>query len=147
MDTRAFTNLLDHALAVNRDMRKAHVEHRQYLSATQYAREFCTVQLDIGRAVGKSTYIAQHAEPSDMVICSNYNSMWHFERITLGYRAKFELATLDNFRNPERFRGRRQSDLRRTIWIDDASYATERDLAIIYETLAGHPSQTFVLLG
>lgn len=109
-----------------------------------FAREFCTVCVDVGRAVGKTTYIINNAEPWDLIIVHNEHMARHVE---CNQPMCCKVLTVDQMLHTNSWRGIGIAGFPRTIWIDDASRIAQRQIDKIYHTLATHPSQTFILLG
>jgi len=110
---------------------------------SEYAREFCTVAISLGRATGKTKFILNNARPWDIIITSIEPER---RRLQQDY-VQCEVLTANDFRHdPYLWRGRKPITPR-TIYIDEASRLDPRALDVIYEVLAQHPDQTFVLLG
>jgi hypothetical protein len=71
MDYQKFEKLVEDAIALNellrRDLEPARIE---YLGDWRYAREHCTVRIDVGRHCGKTEYIKRRALAEDVIVCS-----------------------------------------------------------------------------
>ena len=66
-----FNGICENAIALNKRMREAHPELKQMVSAIAYLNDFCTVAIDLGRGVGKTKFIMDHATADDLIVCSN----------------------------------------------------------------------------
>ena len=134
------------AVAANKENRRRFGDRfKSSLPPTQYAIEFCTVTINIGRAAGKTTYIKDNAKPWDLVICHSYVSMQYMMRGELpgiGYPA----MTIEEYVYRNRHRGQQQHTPR-VIYIDEASHISRRELDELYMVVPKHPAQTFILLG
>ena len=145
-----YSELLDAAISVNKQNRAGKLTVRGIpdyhgMSRVQYASEFCTVKLDIGRGVGKTKYIADHARPWDVVVIPN--TIWRRDGI-FGHAAdrNILIVTGEEVERGDRWRGC-HDQVPRTIYIDEVEGISPRQLDAVYYTFAHHPDQTFILLG
>ena len=135
-----YPELVDAAIAANLANRKAGTDIAEFMGIANYLREFATVRIDIGRAVGKTKYIIDHARPWDIIVVPN--------RCTLDscYRTSCCPVFVANGSYAfDRLRGRRLAP--RIIYVDEPGHIDQRNLRELYHTFAAHPDQTFVLLG
>lgn len=137
--------IVDAAIAVNVANRNKFRDVSSGMTRIQYAREFGTVAINLGRGAGKTRYIKTHARPWDVIIAPTVRMLESLD----GRDAACATFVAEDFSFPgHRFRGMRPRQLAaRTIYIDNASSIDRRTLDSIYETLAFYPEQTFVLLG
>jgi len=146
-----FNQLVDTAIELNRKGRTKFVDHHKHCSAPQFAADFCTVRIDVGRQSGKTTYILERARPWDAVVLHGHIMVDHYQRAahTRGLVTGMNVFSAGEFRPmldiPHRLLGRHW--VPRMIYIDEASSIEPLALATIYRAFAAHPDQTFVLLG
>lgn len=67
----SFYKCVDSLVLLNKSNREYSKRQREHLSPLTYLLEFCTVRLDIGRNVGKTSYIFLRANPEKDLIFSN----------------------------------------------------------------------------
>ncbi len=85
---------------------------RVYMSDAVYAYEFCTVRMSLGRQTGKTTFIANNAVESDLVIVRNDMNRDHLE--SLGCKAKL-ILTIDEVKYGHSVHGK----MFKNIWVDE----------------------------
>lgn len=147
MEYKNFAELVDQARAVNLAVRQSPLARvRAPHGPISYAFEFGTVRLNVGRAVGKSRYIVENAEPWDMIVCHNSNMVDNIER-NFKVKPQARVLTVGRALVSNAWRGRGLESYPRTVWIDEASRFSAREIDEIYHTLACHPAQTFIMLG
>lgn len=134
--------LIGTAVAMNLINRKRfQLDYNPAYSPYAYAREFCTVRLDIGRQTGKTTYIKESIRGTDdiCIVQSKRRNNWQL------YPNVFE--TNDILRNKNIFS--RLRVMPRRIYVDDASFLRPIELETIWMDLADPrvEEQTFILLG
>lgn len=134
-----YPELVDAAIAANRANRTQHADAVRGLYLPQYLQEFATVRINIGRGVGKTKYTLDRVRPWDMVIVGNKRMA------DQQYRHLKNLIVANGPWSLDRLRGRHL--VPRTVYIDEPAMIAPRELAELYLLLAGHPDQTFVLLG
>lgn len=112
-----------------------------------FAREFCTVHLDVGRQVGKTTYIKERAVEGDVIISAS------MERKLNAYRgARADVFAPYHLDNPHFLMSRRGRHRPSFIYVDEPDQVQRlcqgQSLRIVYDAFAsGQLDQTFVLLG
>jgi hypothetical protein len=76
-----FTKLIDASIAVNAIQRKVYEKYstRYTGDAINYALNFCTVDVNVGRGTGKTQYIIDHAGPDDLVLVGQERFKAHFK--------------------------------------------------------------------
>lgn len=136
-----YNELVEELIDTNKQYRKMFGDNnKQFLSPVFYAVDFCTVAVDIGRGVGKTTFIKNHANKNDLVIVSNPIA----KKFSYGMNTEYKVITLDEL---DKSRGRRYE----TIYIDEptAVFKGEPNSKFqMYQVLADPMmEQTFVLLG
>lgn len=142
-----FAQIVDAAIEQNRKRRVEFSDYAKHCRAPEFVAEFCTVRVDIGRAAGKTTYIAEHARPWDAVVLPNQHMVDQYLHMArAGYDNVFSAGEFGDIpAMPRRLLGRRW--VPRTIYVDEASRIDIKRMGAIYFALASHPDQTFVLLG
>ena len=107
----SFEKLVDTAIAINRANRLRTAIVKDYCDYITYILEFSTIQISIGRASGKSHYIATRATSEDLII-----------RPRLVSRNN-DLATSATIINPDNidlfFRGYRNPKFFSTLYVDE----------------------------
>lgn len=132
-----FEDVMDCAIAINSERRRHMRANAAYMSVGMYAREFCTVSVNVGRQTGKTTWITKSASSSDLVVVLNRVCG---DIIGRSCRAKVvTLADIDRFligKPPVRYS---------RIYVDDASFIGCLDK--VYHSFAMDLDQTFLFLG
>jgi hypothetical protein len=141
IDGMNYNNLIEGLIELNKQCRIHIKESDRYsVSPLFYAIEFCTVAVNIGRGVGKTTFIKNHAKKGDLVMVINSIA----KRIQYGKNIEFDIITLDEL---DKVRGRRYQN----IYIDEPAAVFEGDFEKkinAYQLLIDpYKDQTFVLLG
>jgi hypothetical protein len=73
--------IIDLAIEENKRIRELNSYWKQTCGKIEYFRNFCTIHIDIGRAVGKTQYIIDNAKENDVIIVSSYiNKNLFFEK-------------------------------------------------------------------
>ena len=75
----SFESLLLGLIEINKKQREIFKSNKLNYSAIDYAKEFCTIRLDIGRGVGKTNFINKHAKKGDLIVTYNSKSVFHRE--------------------------------------------------------------------
>ena len=70
-----FQQTLKMLIALNKEHRQAFKEYQSFYPPAEFVMEFGTVSLDIGRAVGKSKFIRENAQPNDLVLVHNLEEL------------------------------------------------------------------------
>lgn len=148
---KSFEQIVDDAIAFSKQNRMLYKEHfgsiQETMHAAAFAREFCTVHLDMGRRTGKTTYIKQHAGPDDVTIVMTAETRRReFVSVWGEVFAAHEVAD-DRFWMSRR--GKSLGSPSNIVYIDEPELVQRRcSLDRIYQTFAtGAFDQTFVLLG
>jgi hypothetical protein len=147
MNEQAFSQIVDTAVGFSVQNRRQYFEHFKQIRAgmhpAAFAREFCTVHIDLGRRTGKTTYIKQRAEPGDVIITMTADALRRdFSQIDVDCYAAWMIAA-------ERFQQSYRGKAPRLIFIDEPELVQHYcKLETIYNLFAGDtPDQTFILLG
>lgn len=136
-----YNDLIESLIETNKQFRKHLQDESKYsVSPLFYALEFCTIAVDIGRGVGKTTFIKNHAKRGDLVVTYNFNT----KRIHYGMHTEYDVIAPFEL---EKMKGKRYKN----IYIDEPALVFEGDYEkkldfyrfIIYD----YDEQTFVLLG
>lgn len=111
---------------------------RDWASRRQYAEEFQTVRIDIGRNVGKTRYICQHATMSDVIITHSWEAKrWYNDNSTAPVVPAMLLMQKNAVFCPQAF----------VVYVDEPSLMSENELNAIYERFSTTNVEQFVLLG
>lgn len=143
MPNHSIGGIIEMAREANRALRKDLHERRldMYMSmgAVAYAQQYKTVRVDIGRQIGKTTYMTRTAVAGDVILVgkaslakmltSNFNVEAHV--ISINMVDTYPQAMLN---------------WHHTVWVDDASFISREKLDVMYEMFGARASQ-FVLLG
>lgn len=116
------------------------------MTPAAFVHEFCTVSVDCGRQLGKTTFILNHAGPDDVVVVGNQRMRKEFSRGFAGFAVLAppfddELRRLLMCRAPN---GRVR------IWIDEPAMLSDRDYAVVVDAAVRHTIPalpTVILLG
>jgi hypothetical protein len=132
--------IIDILTYLNSEYRKLiNPEWRTVISPENYAIEFCTVAVDIGRQTGKSTYIRNHADANSLIITLNERT------------AKSEFGNRFNAFSGRHILNDTKSDWKKftTIFIDEPTFVFRVAPKIeLYERICNiNTEQTFILLG
>jgi len=137
----AFFDLVDCAIRLNKQNRKD--ETYYLLPIHHYYNEFCSIDINVGRQIGKSAYIKSHANINSLVYVYNKSN---FEPSRI-----YEIGTHRDLIFPNnRFRGRsfRHID---TVYIDEGSFISRVNRIDLFKQIAlctGNKKDiTFVFLG
>ena len=106
-------------------------------SFSDYAQEYCTVKCDVGRQIGKSTYIKTHADALSVVVVMNDRMKQNF----FISNRKFDLRTpSDLLNNPQKEY--------ETIYIDEPRFVFRSiSVSTFYDLLSKSYNQTYIWLG
>ena len=80
-------------------------------SFSDYAQEYCTVKCDVGRQIGKSTYIKTHADDKSLVVMNN-RMIKHFSI----KNRKFDLCSPSDLLNNSHYLHKKKYE---TIYVDE----------------------------
>lgn len=147
------SNLIDNAIKINRENRLRFSDMREQMGEVQYAMQMCTVEINVGRAVGYSTYIkrkfAEAARacdlPLDLIVVANENVRRNV------FREIPAVFTIDQvLRGVTYPRGTTKPMLFDRVYVDEPSLCFRREeyrTDMYYQLLAGGNHPTFILLG
>ncbi len=136
-----FATLVDYMIAYNKEIRDSFpLSAYHEMSDIEFVEEFCTINCNVGRSVGKSTYIGRRAGINDLVIVPGH------------YAKRSGLATImtasEVSRIPETCRGRPSKPKYVNIYVDEPrlceQYLSRKHM---YNILVCSKLQTFILLG
>ena len=105
------------------------------MGAQNFAREFCTIHINIGRRTGKTEYIKRNATKTDVVVVASRQMREIYSGVNV------PVVSVDGI--VDWSKGRRAVS---TIYIDEPELM-HKFVGIIYESLFRNANQTFVLLG
>jgi len=140
MYTSNFDTIIDGAIQLSKTRIDSLQQHRAVLGSINFAKEYATVSLNIGRQVGHSMAIARRATNNDVVFSFNRATADQMKH-RLNFFNFHEIESYSAKSIPEETY--RKYD---TIWIDSASVLQVSELDAIYKTYADSANQ-FVLLG
>jgi len=143
----SFFNLMNKLIQFNKINRKNIT--KQYINSVgmvNYLKEYCTVKVDIGRQIGKSTYISNNFKDNDLIITinmsmskdfvRNFYTFYKYERNIVSYRTLLNKKDLYKLKTYD------------TIWVDEYSIINRQtDMSFIYDYLGKNENQTFIFLG
>ena len=129
-----FETLVSVAINLNKKRRENLLDIKLMLSNLHYAREYCTVTINLGRMTGKTRYIKRYARKGDVVILHDYRQASHWE----------DFKTCLVFANGT-IVDRCGKDA--IIWVDNASLFSKENLLEITRAYCSRQDVTFVFLG
>lgn len=135
-----FQILLDTAIEISQENQKNYPDLRKNFCPIQWNMEFCTIAVDFGRRLGKSSYIRKRARSTDIIIATNTHSVldWRkrlgFDNVFTKHQASINFQTFNQM-NPE------------FIWIDDARLTDKEEYAIYEIFTRPNMNQMFIKLG
>ena len=139
-----FRKMVDLAIKINQNARNriTLVEYKTALGKTSFAMEYATVKIDLGRQLGKTTYIKdklEHDENSIVVLNSKAS-------ITNNYKSVSDKTIVINKYNCAKTIEIENLDKIKNVYIDDASW--NDTVEVVYEIFTQDDiERTFVLLG
>lgn len=145
---QTFKQIVDAAITLSEETRKLNEEHfdsiRQTMHPAAFAREFCTVHIDLGRRTGKTTYIQEHEALGDVIVTPTFAMKKYGLENTLA-----ECFTASQIKDEKFLMSRRGKPTGRYVFIDEPELVTRIcPLDRIYTAFAtGALDQTFILLG
>lgn len=111
---------------------------RDFSSRRQYAEEFQTVRIGIGRGVGKTQYICDHATHNDVIIVHSWEAKnWYNPNSCAPVISVFSLTHQNAVFCPPAS----------VVFVDEVSLMSEREIDAIYERFSTSKVEQFVLLG
>jgi MinD-like ATPase involved in chromosome partitioning or flagellar assembly len=136
-----YDELIDGLIKTNIKNRNRMKEFVESVSALIWAFSFCTILCDIGRGVGKTTYIKSHATLNDLIIVCNKN----IARIYQKYGFTQNTYTIVDFLD-----GKSRGQIFENIYVDDANIVfekTEDKIRFYQQCTTDGKEHTFILLG
>jgi hypothetical protein len=139
--------VIDGLRAINMDTQARFVEHRDMYLPIQFAQEIQTVGIDIGRQVGKTTYIAETARQHDFVIVHNSACGKHLKQNLRceGVVMTVGLALSGGFVSWLARQAGHGSAF--DVYIDDASHVPSAKLEELYRAFCYYNVSQYILLG
>ena len=147
------SNLIDSAVKINRENRLRFNDMRKQMGPVQYAMQMCTVEINVGRAVGYSTYIKRKADeasrrgmlPLDLIVVANMEIARNVFRETPG------VFTIDQVLQGATYpRGSSNALQFNRVYVDEPALCFRREeyrMDMYAQLLHGGDSHTFILLG
>jgi hypothetical protein len=135
-----YEHLLEWLIELNKENRKRF--EREFLSVPllDFVFEFGTVRVDIGRAVGKTQFIKDHATNNDLILTFGHQQASIFEKGT----KSLVFSNIDEMF--EKLRG--TSKVFETIYIDEPRLTfRNNDMRLVLSKLIYNNEQTIVVLG
>lgn len=144
--------VINNLIYLNKE-RRLHEEiifHKNHKDPFNYAIQFCTISLNIGRVAGYSTYIKKMTTDHDVIVCKNGCLADEINRETSA-----TVLSTEKFKHlAHNMRGRQFPHVE-TVYVDCASSMTDRQIFEIYDYYCNFRLQcgvavmipTFVLLG
>jgi len=135
-----FYVLLDDLILLNVMRREIINEIKEQLPLNDYLKQFCTIRCDIGRQIGKTSYIKLHSDENSLVIVCDLQPVGCFEH------SNTNVVTVTQIKNGY-LRGKR---LYTKIFIDEPSYVfKDISVDVLYKELAAVSSSdtTIIQLG
>lgn len=94
---KRFFKLIDETIMLNLQAQLNAADSRRYIGAPQWLHEFGTVSIDIGRQLGKTTYIQERMRPCDLVVVHNEDTRRSYE--SRAERKLPNVVTIGSLRN------------------------------------------------
>ncbi len=146
-----FAHLVDGLIALNeyhRDVLPMGV--RETMSPAHYASEFCTIAVDVGRRIGKTQYIKDHANAESLIVVANQAQRDDLDRAFSKNNVHPTIVTASMLDHNE-FRSRKNYNSFAKIYVDEPKlvyrYIHHDDLYLACTHKQQPYSQTFILLG
>jgi hypothetical protein len=142
-----FEDVVNLAIAENKRSRETNGMEktwRKHVSVSSYFKDRCTIHIDIGRATGKTKYIANHATGKDIII--TYSSVGKELLLEKGLGIKI----FSNLESIQQERGKNSFRDIEFVYIDEPHLFLRNqhcEMVDIYGLFAGSDNPTFVLLG
>lgn len=135
-----FENIVNEMIKENLRLRKRYEDVKGNISLISYAIDLCTVNVDLGRRCGKTTYINKHATKQDLVVVS------HRIQYPKPEWSNTNVCLLENVMTHS-FRGRTFDN----IYVDNSRLVFENNRSRVfdfYNELIRQPKElTFILFG
>lgn len=131
---------IDFLINLNLKQQYTFALQEQYVSKQQWAKEFATVRCDIGRRIGKTSYIKSRANYGDLIIVGKY----HLKKEMMHPIPSADVITHADLEMP-RYRWIGHSIPRYSrIYIDEPG---NLNLDLVYDIFARDTRQLFIILG
>ena len=109
---------------------------KNLFSFSAYAQEYCTVKCDIGRQIGKSTYIKTYADHKSLVVVWSKRMKQNFSNRNFDVVCSHDLVAGKKF--PEY----------KTIYVDEPRFVFNNiSISKFYDLLSKSYNQTYIWLG
>lgn len=135
-----FEDIVSDARAFNLDTQASDSAcvRRDWSSRRQYAEEFQTVRIDVGRCVGKTRYICEHATKCDVVITHSWEARnWYNTNSGAPVIPACLLTQQNAIFCPQAA----------VVFVDEVSLMSDREIDAIYERFSTAKVEQFVFLG
>lgn len=124
-------------ISINRENRVKYNDAKIMYPLYRYVREFCTISVDVGRGVGKTEFIQNHASYQDLVIVFSKT-----EKERLAKKIPAIVLT------PDEIVSLRPSRIFETIYIDEPDLVFRyQDKDTILKNIIFSENQTIIMLG
>lgn len=142
-----YFDFIHQAIQLNKQNRERFASYRVTMSPVQWAFEYCTVRISLGRGLGNTSYVSQHLDNPRAVIITYHPNRRYFQPDS---QVNALLLTITKYMDRgnliRMFEGKDKH--RELILIDNCNKFTGDRLIELYEFLVnGELNQTFVLLG
>lgn len=117
-----FHHFIDGMIYLNKHHRSLYPDFARNMGLIPYLLNFGIVTVDIGRQIGKSTYILESATEKDLIICVNHNRKKDIHRKTKAKVMTYDEAKRLDFLGFISFGEKPFS----TVYLDDFSFFGEK---------------------
>ena len=140
-------NLTELLTSVLDDVRPADHKMADICGLKSYILEFRTIQINLGRQKGHTTAIRELMTPWDMVFLPNKVIEKQF---ISGCKqtpfSAFNVCSVEHINTFNRSFGAFNWKIPRRVFIDNASLLSKENINLVYDSVARHPEQVFILL-
>jgi len=135
-----YEHLLEWLIELNKENRSKFEREALSFPLLGFIMEFGTVKLDIGRAVGKTQFIKNHATSNDLILTFGQQQAFEFAKETKAFVfSDFDIMF-------EKLKG--NSKVFETIYIDEPHLTFRNiDMRLMLSKLISNINQTIVILG
>lgn len=146
MVAEEFFRLVDNAAAVNLLHRQSLPDSvREQMHPVHYSFEYCTIHVDVGRAIGKTEYIRKNLAEGVVVIVPDNESRMRLLKDSKGGNGAFIVNGNGNEKVLSAELSVRKANF---IFIDEPAMIKDQNLSVIYQVLSKPDMiQLFILLG
>jgi hypothetical protein len=135
-----YEHLLEWLIELNKENRSNFEREALSIPLLDFVMEFGTVKLDIGRAVGKTQFIKNHATSNDLILTFGQKQAFEFAKETKA----FVFSNINDLF--EKLKG--NSKIFETIYIDEPYLVFRNiDMCLVLSKLISNTNQTIVILG